>query len=232
MKNWLEIIVGLYLLGMILYGHYRGLIRMAVSMVALIATFAIVRMAMPYINEIVKNQTPVYEWIKDGVEHALIPEENPIKVSDEQELIESLRLPKEIQELLVENNKPDMYRLLGVEAFAEYVANYLAGLIINAVGFVLMFALVYIVVHLIMRWLDIMAKLPILSGVNKLAGAVLGGIEGLFFLWLLSLLVTAFSQSSWGIEVVAQIESSKWLTFLYHYNPISKIVLGIMRGVL
>ena len=47
MKNWLEIVVGVYLLGMILYGHYRGFIRMAVSMVALIATFAIVRIAMP-----------------------------------------------------------------------------------------------------------------------------------------------------------------------------------------
>lgn len=232
MKNWLEITVGLYLLGMILYGHYRGLIRMAVSMVALIATFAIVRMAMPYINGVIKNQTPVYEWIKDGIEHALIPEENPIKAADEQELIESLCLPKEIQALLIENNKPDMYKLLGVEAFAEYVANYLAGLIINAAGFVLMFALVYIVVHLIMRWMDIMAKLPILSGVNKLAGAVLGGIEGLFFLWLLSLLVTAFSRSSWGTAVLAQVESSKWLMFLYHYNPISKIVLGIVRGVL
>ena len=47
MKNWFEIIIGIYLLGMILYGHYRGAIRMAVSMVAFIATFLIVHIAMP-----------------------------------------------------------------------------------------------------------------------------------------------------------------------------------------
>ena len=61
MKNWLEIVVGVYLLGMILYGHYRGFIRMAVSMVALIATFAIVRIAMPYVNEAARERTPLYE---------------------------------------------------------------------------------------------------------------------------------------------------------------------------
>ena len=65
MKNWFEIIVGIYLLGMVLYGHYRGAIRMAVSMVALIATFLIVRAIMPSVAVFVKNETPVYEWIRE-----------------------------------------------------------------------------------------------------------------------------------------------------------------------
>ena len=39
MKNWLEISVAAYLLIMVLYGHYRGAIRMAVSVTALAATF-------------------------------------------------------------------------------------------------------------------------------------------------------------------------------------------------
>ena len=40
-ENWLQIIVGLYLLGMVLYGHYRGLIRLAVSMLALVVTLVV-----------------------------------------------------------------------------------------------------------------------------------------------------------------------------------------------
>ena len=46
MRNWVEIAVGVYLLGMVLYGHYRGFIRQAVSMFALAATFAIVNLGM------------------------------------------------------------------------------------------------------------------------------------------------------------------------------------------
>ena len=37
MDNWLEIVVGIYLLGMILYGHYKGFLRLAVSMAALVS---------------------------------------------------------------------------------------------------------------------------------------------------------------------------------------------------
>ena len=70
MKNWLEITVGLYLLGMILYGHYRGVIRMAVSMVALIAAFLIARMAMPSLAGFVKDETTVYGWIQERLENS------------------------------------------------------------------------------------------------------------------------------------------------------------------
>ena len=41
-ENWLQILVAIYLLGMILHGHYRGFIRLAVSFTALIITLIIV----------------------------------------------------------------------------------------------------------------------------------------------------------------------------------------------
>jgi len=230
MKNWLEIVVGLYLLGMVLYGHYRGAIRMAVSMVALIATFLLVHIAMPSVAVFIKNQTPIYGWIQEGVEGALIPEESQTPFSDETALVGSLNLPQEIQDILMENNNHSIAS--GINAFTEYVSNYIAGLIINTVGFVILFFVVYVIVHVLMRWLDLMAKLPIVSGVNKIAGALLGGIQGLFFVWLMLLLVTAFSRSSWANAVIVQIESSRWLSFLYHYNFLSRLVLGVVKGML
>ena len=95
-----------------------------------------------------------------------------------------------------------------------------------------MFILIYIAAQLLIRWLDVVARLPVLSGVNKMAGALLGGIQGLFFLYLALLLVTAFSTKPWAQAVVAQIESSVWLSFLYHYNLVSKLVLGLVKGIL
>ncbi len=232
MKNWLEITVGLYLLGMILYGHYRGVIRMAVSMVALIAAFLIARMAMPSLAGFVKDETPVYGWIQERLENSLIPEIEGHEFSDESSLLENLNLPKEIRDMLTENSSHDLYETLGINVFAEYISSYIAGLIINAVGFVLLFCLVYVAVQIIMRWLDLMAKLPIVSGVNKIAGALLGGIQGLLFIWLLLLLVTAFSRSGWANAILVQVESSKWLSFLYHFNFLSKLVLGFVKGIL
>ncbi len=65
----------MYLLGMVLYGHYRGFIRQAVSMFALVATFAIVNLGMPKACTLIKDNTPVVSMIEEGVKITLIPED-------------------------------------------------------------------------------------------------------------------------------------------------------------
>lgn len=236
MKNWLEIGVGIFLLSMMLYGHYKGFLRLAVSLVALIATLVIVNLAMPSMSVFLKEYTPVFTWIEQGVEKAFgmdemgqEPEEMP---AAQQEAIQRLNLPQEIKDSLIENNNREMYRVLGVDAFTDYIGNYLASLVLNVVGYVLLFLIVYVVIRLVMRWLDLVAKLPILSGLNQLAGAVLGAAEGLFYLWLACLVLTACTGMGWATTVMAQIEASPWLSYLYHYNIISRLFFDIIRGIL
>lgn len=229
MENWLEIAVGLYLLVMIVYGYCRGVIRMIISVAALAATFVIVRMAMPSVTLFIKNETPVCRWIAAGLEEKLIPPEALAGIGDSQEIIDSLNLPEEIQKLLGEQSLGDS--LPDMEGFVSYIAERLAEMIINAVGFVVLFLAVYIIMQLVLRSLDLIAKLPVISGINRLAGALLGGLEALFFLYLAMLLVTAFSAKPWAEAIITQIESSKWLPYLYHYNLVSKMVLSLIKGI-
>lgn len=236
MDNWLEIVVGIYLLGMILYGHYKGFLRLAVSMAALIVTLVIVHIAMPKVSVYVKENTPIYTWILENIEEtmaeALKMDEEISMPAQQRMVIEGLSLPQDVKQMLLENNNSQMYEILGVNAFVEYIGSYLANIILNWAGFVVLFLFVYIMLRLIVKWLDIMAKLPVLSGMNKLAGAVLGGIQGLFFIWIVSLLITACSSTSWALAILRQVEASKWLSFLYHYNLLSKLALGILKGIL
>lgn len=235
-ENWLQTAVGIYLLGMVLYGHYRGFLRLAVSMTALVVTLAAVHVAMPYVGTFIRDKTPVYGWIVDNVSDALDIRDNAApddgRMSEEQErFIEEMRLPDDLKKLLIENNNGDVYDLLGVDAFAGYIGNYLANVIINFIGFVILFLVIYTALKLLAKALDLVAKLPVLSGMNQLAGALLGGLQGLFFLWLASLPVTAFATASWATAILDQIEASSWLSFLYHYNLISHLALGIVRGI-
>lgn len=236
MDNWVEIVVAIYLLGMILYGHYKGFIRLAVSMAALIVTLVIVHVAMPKAAVFIKENTPVYSWIaeqtKTTIESAIGIEDDIQVPAEQRQVIEGLSLPKDVKQMLLENNNSRMYEILGVNAFVEYIGNYLANMILNWAGFVIMFLVVYILLRLVMKWLDIMAKLPVLSGMNQIAGAILGGIQGLFFLWLISLLLTACASTFWAAPILRQVEASPRLSFLYHYNLLSKLAVGILRGIL
>lgn len=235
MNHWLEIGVGAFLIGMALYGHYKGFIRLAVSMVALIATLVIVHAAMPQVSGFLKENTPILRWIEQGMDSAfgIDGEEGTSEMPYEQrQAIERLNLPEEIKNILIENNNNEVYQSLGVEVFTDYIGNYLANIILNIIGFLILFAVVYFAIYLVMRWLDLMAKLPILSGLNKIAGAILGTVQGLFYLWISCLVVAAFPGAAWTAAVMQQIEASAWLSILYHYNLVSKLVFGVIRGIL
>lgn len=231
MKNWLEIAVGVYLLSMVLYGHYKGFIRQAVSMVALVATLIIVDTAMPQVTTWLRDNTQVHTWIAESVEENLGLESTAQMPAEQRMIIEGLKLPEDVKSLLLENNNNQIYEILGVDAFTEYIGNYLANMVLNLIGFVVLFIVIYAMIRFLMNALDLMAKLPILSGLNQIAGALLGGIQGLFFVWIASMVITACSSMTWAMNLIAQIEASKWLSILYHYNIVSRLAMGILKGI-
>lgn len=236
MENWLPIVTGVYLVIMILYGHYRGFIRLAVSLVALVAALVIVNLSMPAVTTFLKENTQIHKSLQDSMKKASGLESAG---GDDEELpamqraiIENLNLPQQMKDALIENNNHEIYQMLGVEAFTDYVGNYLADMILNTLGFIIMFVIVYFILQLLMRWLDILARLPLLSGINKVAGALLGGVEGLIFLWIICLVITACAGTSWGMSLIKQIESSNWLSFVYNNNILNLLIKGVVRGML
>jgi uncharacterized membrane protein required for colicin V production len=237
MENWLSLIAGIYLLGMVLYGHHRGFIRLVVSMLALVLSLTIVRVSLPIVTGYLKENTSLQQTISESMKKSigLQAEEGSDGASSEmpsvqRTVIEKLDLPQNMKNALIENNNSEMYQLLGVQAFTDYIGSYLANKILNSIGFVILFAAVYVAMKLIVGWLDIISRLPILSGINKIAGALLGGIQGLIFVWLACILITAFSGTSWGLMLSRQIEASKWLSYLYSHNFLNLMVLGVLQG--
>lgn len=241
MENWLSIAAGVYLLVMILHGHYRGFIRLAVSMVALVLSLGLVHAAMPTVTQYLKNNTTINQVLAENMKNAagvgkLTEQEDAIGQSEpssvQRMIIEGLNLPENVKTALIDNNTSEVYELLGVNAFADYIGNYLADMVLNTVGFVLLFILVYLAIRLVMGWLDLLAKLPVLSGINQIAGALLGAVEGLVFLWILCLVLTACSGTAWGMDLIRQVEASPWLSFLYTHNFLNVLAAGILRGIL
>lgn len=234
MGNWLSIAAAVFLAVMVLYGHYKGFIRLAVSAVALLVTLFVVQTATPQITGYLKQNTGIYQVMENGVRKALgfdesIETEEPAK---QRETIEDMSLPKQIKEALLENNNYEIYDVLGVDTFEDYISGYLTNGLLNIVGFLILFAVVFAVIHLLTSWLDLFAKLPILSGINKLAGAILGAAEGLFLLWLIFLLITIFGGTGIGKNLLAQIDASKWLSFLYDNNMLNHIVMTVVKNIL
>ena len=234
MEHWLAIGVGVFLLSMVLYGHYRGFLRLAVTMTALILSLIVVRVAMPYVTGALKENTGIHRAIGQGLLHmAGVEDESgePQLPAQQREAIERLKLPEQMKEVLLENNNNEIYHILGVDAFLDYLGAYLANMVLNLIGSVLLFLIVFVAIRLLVKWLDLVAKLPILSGINQIAGAVLGGLQGLLVLWVAGLIVKACSSMPWSQAVLAQIEGSLWLGFLYHNNIFNWLFVSILNSL-
>lgn len=233
--NWLSVGAGVFLVGMVLYGHYRGFLKQCVSLGALILTIVIVKMATPYMTGFIKDNPSIRQsaanvilnisgWKEPSQEETQLP-------SSQRLLIEGLNLPQSVKDALLENNNSEIYKMLGVDQFAEYISMYLADMLINAIASIVLFLAVYILIHLVVRWLDLIARLPILYGLNHIAGALLGLAQGLLFLWVAGFILNLFSATPMGKMLEEQVYASTWLTFLYRYNLINLILGGIVKGI-
>ena len=235
-ENWLPILVAVYLAGMVLYGHYRGFIRLAVSLTALIITLAAVRLALPYVTDYIQEHTAITDSVKESVMDAvgLGNEETGDGGENlrEDQIISQLNLPESIKEDLISSNNGEIYDLPGMEDLGNYIGDYLADVIIQGVVFVLLFAVIFIAVHVMVRWLDLIARLPVLHGMNQLAGAALGGLLGLLYFWVACMILSAFAGTDVGNLVMRQVEGCGWLYALYRNNLLGVFVLGIVNGIL
>lgn len=230
-SHWLETAVAVYLIGMVLYGHYRGFIRLAISLVSLAAALLVVWAVMPYATDWIKNNTGLYESMKAGIEQTAgftQLEGEPDEPSDEGLAIEGLELPEQIKRLLSENKTAEDYGSLGAEALQDYVGSYLADIMLRILVFVVLFLAIFILLRVLVFWLDLIAKLPILSGLNQIVGAVLGGLEGLVFVWIGCMILTLASGTGLGGQIMSQVDISPWLSWLYENNLLSYLVLGLL----
>ena len=237
-SRWLEVAVAVYLVGMMLYGHYRGFIKIAVSVLSLFITLFAVRVAIPQTTAWLENNTALYETMKESALKASGLNEKMEEMAGltgkagERAVIESLEIPDQIKKLLIENNNGEVYQEMGVQIFEDYVGKYLADRVIRILIFTVLFIVFYAFLHIIIVWLDLISRLPIIYGLNKIAGAVLGLTEALIFIWVGALVLTLFSGSEIGKSMITQINGSIWLTWLYDHNMLSYLVVGLVKSVL
>lgn len=233
MNILLMIVGGVFLLSAIV-GFARGFIKIIASLAATVFTIVIVIVATPVVGNVIREATPVGSYIeeecmkvflKEGVEgqeallDAAIPREEQIR------LIEESKMPQVIQDLLLENNNGEVYEALGVASFGRYVAAYITKVMTDIVAFLVTFLAVTIIVRTILYVLGIIGDLPVIGGVNRLAGAVLGLGTGLVIVWVLFVLVTLAYDTSIGQQCFAMISENEILQMLYDNNLIMKYIM-------
>ncbi len=134
--------------------------------------------------------------------------------------IENADLPEVFKELLTENNNDETYTELGVSSFAQYAGAFLAKLIVNMIAFLGTFFVITVLLRAVLFGLDVIADLPVLGALNRLAGGAVGLVGALIVVWLLFLVMTLAYTTGPGRFAYESIQSNPILRMLYEVNPI------------
>ncbi len=112
----------------------------------------------------------------------------------------------------------DILETLESIGLKEAMSSYLAETILQAAAFLVTLLLVGVFVQGVAFSLGIAAKLPVLHGINKLAGLILGLAEGVLAVWVLFFVITVCSTTEWGGKLLVMIAQNDILSWLYRTN--------------
>lgn len=230
--TWLGLAVLVLLAFSMVDGYRRGFIKEVVSVVLVLLSVVVVWLINPYVNTFIRENTSVYEKIQDvsgAFVESLTDGETVVDGEQQNELISGMNLPGLLQNGIADNNTAAVYQSLAVNTFGDYVSHYLANIAVNCLSFLVSYILASVLIHVFAYALDLLARLPVLCGINKMAGALVGGGKCIIFIWVAMLVVTILCNTKIGQEGLRLIRGDTVLNFLYDKNIFIRIFAGINR---
>ncbi len=228
MENWLLIIVILIFAAGIIIGATRGFLKLSLSLLSSIFMVALMMFINPYVSNAISKYTPLEKQLEIKCKESLLektsedPEQeqnlDALSLEEQIQYIQDTYLPSFIKERLIENNNSHIYEELGVTLFTDFAAAYMARMILKILSFLVSFILSIIVIRILFAMAGVIGMIPVLGGINRLAGIVAGFMIALVVVWILFLTLTVMNSTQIGRVGIQMINESQLLTFIYEKN--------------
>lgn len=228
--NWMFICALILVVGMVVIGCAVGFFKMLLSTFALILALAgAYFLGGPISDKVAESgigrsvEKRIETFVNENVK--VMPSEESI--AQQNEVIQNLPLPERITKHIVAHNNKDTYEQLGVDKFPSFLTKFTTNMVIDAAVYVIVFLVLLIALHILIYLLDIASMLPIINGLNHLAGALLGFIYGVAILWFFFILVSAFPTVEFFANCQKMITDNNILGTMYDNNLLMRLLMGV-----
>lgn len=190
-----DIIIFVFVLFFVYRGYKSGLIKALYGLTSYFVSILLSVLIYPHVSAFIEGNPDVYAVISDVA--------GKLSVSE-----------------LMQSNKT-----LGIffSATDVMVNGAVTKFLINVISFVSVMIISRLILGFISKTLNIIAKLPIVSTLNRLGGAIFGGIKGVLVLYIICLVVLIFPEIGNG-KIAENIASSQIANKFYTENLIVDII--------
>ena len=228
--TWLGLAVLVLLAFSMVDGYQKGFVKEVVSAFLVLISVVMVWLINPYVNQFIRENTSIYENIQESCRQ-FVEEKEETSGTDagesQENAIENMNLPGLLTSGLTQHNTAEVYQYLSVSTFSDYIAQYLARMAVNGISFLISFILATLLIRSITWMLDLVARLPVIKGANKIAGAAFAAAKYILILWIVFLVLTVLCNTEIGETCLKAVKQDTVLSWLYDQDILIRIFMNI-----
>jgi len=205
--------------------YYRGFLCTVFQTLSTIIALVLSYMIYKPINVILRK-TFLYGWLQKAAMGQIFNQENPTGLQGQTQLINTIKLPipNNIKENLIRNNNPEVYKLLGVDSFQEYIGGYIANFLLNIIAFIIVWCLVKAILYVADETLQIITMLPVIKFADRWLGLGFGFIKGAIGVWIATIVVAILIVLPKFQQVGVLLSDSSIARWFYENNIVLEII--------
>lgn len=218
MFNWIDIVIAIIVLYNVVRGFSLGFIRSVVGIIGYVVAFWVSKeyhsMVAEYLLANFKNVSDMKVTLVLKIEDILLN-----SIAQGTSSLTSSSLSESGIPFLERLDVQDFMNVAsGTVSSAHEIAVKIADFIISGIGAILVFLVVLSLIKIIGMILNAIMELPILKGVNRFAGLLIGLIKAMLFIFSLMTLMAFLSPAIHDSVVMQALYTSKVGSVLYNNN--------------
>ncbi|MCR5509084.1 MAG: CvpA family protein [Lachnospiraceae bacterium] len=215
-------------------GWRRGFLKIVISFVGTIVIIIAVTLISPRVSRFIIDNTDVYGNTRQKVMDVFLDRsgigdnagevQSPDTEPSGQSFLDDLNIPDILKNDLIEKSASEMYQAMLLVVIRDYISVYAAKLIINAGSFVGVYIALSAALWMIIKSSDLIAKIPVIKGINRLLGAAVGAAQALIIVWIFFFVIIMFLGNSAGSRLLEYVQDSEFLKFLFNNNFLFRFI--------
>lgn len=141
-------------------------------------------------------------------------------------ILERVNLPYPLNTLLQTNLEKQVFAPSGLTQVGDYVSQTIVGAILHVICFIVCFIAVMLVFHIVLNFLKVVFRFPVLKQMNSVVGGIFGLIRGALLCFVAFALLPLF-QTVVPIDGITEMVEASALAPLFNSG---NLILAIMNG--
>lgn len=228
--DWLYLIVMGYIIASALRGYHRGFIRVAYSVVRLLAATVLISLFVPMAKQALIEHSPLPQMIEDSCE--AYARKNIQKKLKDGSLLEDfslpgVTLPASLQRELKHGTQKSIAKALESSGIYRKMGRVAADYCIGTAAFFLCSVSVSLLLAVIGKNLNLFSKLPGIRLIDMVFGFLAGAGKAFLVIWIVFLLIRVTAVFPASAALIKMIKENPVLDSLYEKNWILRLMQSL-----